>query len=112
MVLVPSLSSRRRPRWPAGSLRQAIVVSGLAVRHDVRSCPMSPRPPLEDVARAAGVSRSAFSRVVNDQPGVTSPVRQRVWRVVRELGYRPDQVARALASGQADAIDVMDIVIV
>jgi DNA-binding LacI/PurR family transcriptional regulator len=73
---------------------------------------MSPRPTLEDVARAAGVSRSAVSRVVNDQPGVTSPVRQRVWRVVRELGYRPDPVARALASGQADVIDVIDIVIV
>jgi DNA-binding LacI/PurR family transcriptional regulator len=68
---------------------------------------MSSRPTLADVARAAGVSRSAVSRVVNDQPGVTSLVRQRVWRVVRELGYRPDPVARALASGQADVVDVV-----
>ncbi|HEX3790154.1 MAG TPA: LacI family DNA-binding transcriptional regulator [Pseudonocardiaceae bacterium] len=67
------------------------------------------RQTLEDVARTAGVSRSTVSRVVNQQPGVAQAVRDEVWRVVDELGYEPDQTARALASGRADVVDVVVI---
>ncbi|MFC4996346.1 LacI family DNA-binding transcriptional regulator [Dactylosporangium cerinum] len=62
---------------------------------------------IEDVARAAGVSRSTVSRVMNGVPGATEAVRQHVKDVIAELGYVPDQTARALASRQQPAIDVV-----
>lgn len=62
---------------------------------------------IEDVARAAGVSRATVSRVLNDLPGATEAVRVRVRKVIAEMGYVPDPTARALASGQQPAIDVV-----
>jgi DNA-binding LacI/PurR family transcriptional regulator len=62
---------------------------------------------IEDVARVAGVSRATVSRVLNDVPGATEAVRLRVRAVIAELGYVPDPTARALASGQQAAIDVV-----
>ena len=62
---------------------------------------------IEDVARAAGVSRATVSRVLNDAPGATEANRARVRKVIAELGYVPDPAARALASGREAAVDVV-----
>jgi DNA-binding LacI/PurR family transcriptional regulator len=62
---------------------------------------------LEDVARAAGVSRSTVSRVVNSQGEVAPGIRRRVQRTIDELGYHPHPAARALASGRADVVDLV-----
>ena len=62
---------------------------------------------IEDVARAAGVSRSTVSRVMNGVPGATESVRRHVKEIIAELGYVPDQTARALASRQQPAVDVV-----
>ncbi|ROQ62770.1 DNA-binding LacI/PurR family transcriptional regulator [Streptomyces sp. 840.1] len=67
------------------------------------------RPTINDVALAAGVSRSTASRVVNDVPGASDPVRARVRAAVAELGYRPNESARALASGRRRAVDVIAV---
>src|SRR5262245_14594493 len=64
---------------------------------------------LEDVARAAGVSRSTVSRVINGEPGASDAVRARVRGVVAELGFVPDQAARALASGRPRAVDIVAV---
>ncbi len=53
---------------------------------------------LRAVAEAAGVSCSTVSRVINDMPRVSPSTRDRVWRVVREMGYQPDPIARKLAA--------------
>ncbi|HEY2795306.1 MAG TPA: LacI family DNA-binding transcriptional regulator [Micromonosporaceae bacterium] len=63
---------------------------------------MDQRPKLDDVARAAGVSRSAASRAINGQPGTTPAVRNRVREAATLLGFRPHAAARALATGRAD----------
>ncbi len=60
------------------------------------------RPRLEDVARAAGVSRTAASRAINGQPGTTAVVRQRVRDAADQLGFRPHAAAKALATGRAE----------
>ncbi len=65
------------------------------------------RPTLEDVARAAAVSRATVSRVVNNQPGVAPPVREWVRGIIAETGYQPHLGARALVSGQADVVDLV-----
>ncbi|WP_042394628.1 LacI family DNA-binding transcriptional regulator [Streptacidiphilus carbonis] len=67
------------------------------------------RPTIDDVARAAGVSRAAASRVVNNAPGASELTRARVRAVVAELGYQPNESARALASGRRRAVDVIAV---
>ncbi|NLE97865.1 MAG: LacI family transcriptional regulator [Propionibacterium sp.] len=62
------------------------------------------RPTLEDVARAAGVSRATVSRVVRQDTGVSSTTVARVQQAVAELGYVPNSAARVLASGTTNTI--------
>jgi DNA-binding LacI/PurR family transcriptional regulator len=65
------------------------------------------RPTLADVAAVAGVSKAAVSRVINDAPGVSPHTRERVGQVIFELGYRPDPVARALAVGHGEVVELI-----
>jgi DNA-binding LacI/PurR family transcriptional regulator len=67
------------------------------------------RPTIEDVARRAGVSRATASRVINNAPGASGPLRARVHAAVTELGYQPNEAARALASGRLRAVDVIAV---
>ncbi len=62
---------------------------------------------LEDIARLAGVSRSTVSRVVNNHPSVRPEVRQRVWDVIREVGYQPHAAARSLATNRTNIIGLV-----
>ena len=50
------------------------------------------------VARRAGVSPVTVSRVINNAPNVRVETREKVERVIRELGYVPNEVARSLRS--------------
>lgn len=59
---------------------------------------MSPdTPTIEDVATAAGVSRSTVSRVINDDARVSDAARAAVCRAISELDYTPDRTAQSLA---------------
>jgi DNA-binding LacI/PurR family transcriptional regulator len=51
---------------------------------------------LKDVAQHAGVSYQTVSKVLRDQMRVTPEVRDRIFSAVRELGYRPNVIARNL----------------
>jgi DNA-binding LacI/PurR family transcriptional regulator len=59
-----------------------------------------------DVARAAGVSQTTVSFVLNDKPGHSIPeaTRLRILEVARQLDYRPHGSARALAAGRSDVV--------
>jgi DNA-binding LacI/PurR family transcriptional regulator len=59
----------------------------------------SSRPRQADIARTAGVSVSTVSRVLGNEPGISEPVRQLVFRVADELGYkvRPNAASGTLA---------------
>ncbi len=52
---------------------------------------------LKQIAKLANVSLASASRVINEKPGVKPEVRERVWQVIRENGYQPNQNARSLA---------------
>jgi LacI family transcriptional regulator len=54
------------------------------------------RPTLRDVAARAGVSFKTVSRVVNEEPGVSPALCERVRQAVDELGFRPNVGARIL----------------
>lgn len=62
---------------------------------------------LEQVGERAGVSRSTVSRVLNGQGDVRPEVRERVERVIRETGYRPNHAARALASSRTGVVGLV-----
>ena len=62
---------------------------------------------MSDVGRLAGVSHQTVSRVVNGSPHVRTETRQRVIEAMRELGYRPNSVARALATGRTNTFGVV-----
>lgn len=53
-----------------------------------------------DVARLAGVSQQTVSRVVNGSTNVAPEIRERVELAIRQLRYRRNPAARALANGQ------------
>lgn len=62
---------------------------------------------LEKIAELVGVSRSTVSRVVNNQPNVREEVRERVWAVIRETGYRPHAAARSLVTRRTRVVGVI-----
>lgn len=51
---------------------------------------------IEDVAREAGVSRAAVSKVIRNAYGVSDAMRERVQTAIDTLGYRPSIAARAM----------------
>lgn len=51
---------------------------------------------IEDVARQAGVSRAAVSKVIRDAYGVSPAMRERVNAAIELLDYRPRVAARAM----------------
>jgi LacI family transcriptional regulator len=57
---------------------------------------------MNDIALQAGVSRSAVSLVLNNRQDSRIPeaTRQRVLETALEMGYRPNQLARSVASGK------------
>lgn len=59
---------------------------------------------IEEVAAAAGVSRSTVSRVVNGSTAVSPEALEAVKRAIADLNYVPNRAARSLASRQTHAI--------
>lgn len=59
---------------------------------------------LHDVAERAGVSVRTVSNVVNGFTRVAPATRERVQRVIDELGYRPNMAARNLRTGRTGLI--------
>ncbi|MFB5663911.1 catabolite control protein A [Alteribacillus sp. HJP-4] len=60
-----------------------------------------------DVAREAGVSMATVSRVVNGNPNVKPATRKKVLDAIERLGYRPNAVARGLASKKTTTVGVI-----
>jgi LacI family transcriptional regulator len=63
-----------------------------------------PTPTLEDVARIAGVSTATVSRCFNTPDRVVPATREKVRRVIKELGYTPHFGGRALASNRTNTV--------
>ncbi|MCR8573017.1 LacI family DNA-binding transcriptional regulator [Streptomyces sp. Isolate_219] len=61
---------------------------------------------IKDVAERAGVSVATVSRVLNGHSPVAE-TRERVLAAVRELGYRPNNVARALRTARTGALGLI-----
>ena len=60
-----------------------------------------------DVAGAAKVSLATVSRVMNNPEKVNPETRERVLKVIKELGYRPNAIARGLASRKTTTVGIV-----
>ena len=60
-----------------------------------------------DVARRAGVSQSTVSRVFTNDGRLMPETRARVHAIARELGYRPNAVARSLSTRRTNIIGLV-----
>ncbi|MCX6495585.1 MAG: LacI family DNA-binding transcriptional regulator [Actinobacteria bacterium] len=65
------------------------------------------KPNIRQVALLAGVSHMTVSRVLNEHPSIASATRERVLEVMRELNYRPNSAARALATRRTNRLGVV-----
>jgi LacI family transcriptional regulator len=62
---------------------------------------------IEQIAKLSGVSRSTVSRVLNSDPNVKETTRSRVMEVIERVNYRPNVVARRLASGRTHVLGLV-----
>src|ERR1700749_1765162 len=80
----------------------------MGVEDDEKAASRPRRPAImSDVGRLAGVSHQTVSRVINGSRHVSPQTRERVLEAMRELGYRPNSIARALATGRTRTLGVV-----
>jgi len=60
-----------------------------------------------DVAREADVSLATVSRVINNPEKVKKETKDKVLKVIEALGYKPNQVAKGLASKKTTTVGIL-----
>ncbi|WP_270361249.1 LacI family DNA-binding transcriptional regulator [Limosilactobacillus mucosae] len=65
------------------------------------------RPKLEDVAAAAGVSKTTVSRVLNHRGYLSEKTITKVQKAMQELDYRPNIIARQLYKQRTDLVGMI-----
>ena len=60
-----------------------------------------------EVSKLAGVSLATVSRVVNKNLNVSDKTRQKVLKAMEQLSYKPNLVAKSLASNKTDCVGVL-----
>jgi LacI family sucrose operon transcriptional repressor len=64
-------------------------------------------PTIRDVAERAGVTVTTVSRMMNGRVRVSDETRSKIEQAMRELGYRPNEMARALAKKSSNLIGLL-----
>lgn len=64
-------------------------------------------PTIKDVAKKANVSTATVSRILNGLPGYSDETRQKVQKVIEELGYQPNAIARGLVNKRTKTLGVL-----
>ena len=65
------------------------------------------RTTIKQVAKATGVSTQTVSRVINNRPDVAPETRERILKIIDELGYRPSALARSLIQQRSYTLGVV-----
>lgn len=62
---------------------------------------------LKDVAREAGLTVGTVSRVLNNRGYISEQTREKVYAVMRDLNYQPNEMARSLSKQRNNTIGVI-----
>ncbi len=62
---------------------------------------------INDVAREAGVAASTVSRVLADSPRISTETKERINKIIQELDYHPNIIARSLARKTTNIVAIM-----
>lgn len=62
---------------------------------------------LKDIAKKAGVTATTVSRVINNRGYVSEGTRKKVYAVMEEMNYQPNELARAFSRQHTNAIGVI-----
>lgn len=62
---------------------------------------------LKNLAQQLGISETTVSRALNGYPEVSERTRKRVLAAAEEFGYRPNPMARSLASGRTNVVGII-----
>lgn len=62
---------------------------------------------IRDVANKSGVSKSTVSRVLNNHPYVSSEKKKRVEEAIKQLEFKPNQIARHFRTKRTDSIGII-----
>ena len=62
---------------------------------------------IKEIALACGVSEGTVDRALNDREGIKKETKERILQTAKEMGYRPNHLARSLARGRSGAIGVV-----
>lgn len=64
------------------------------------------RPTIKKIAELAGVTHATVSMVLNNKPGPSEAMKEKILKIVDEVGYVPDVNARNLAKGKNNTIGI------
>ena len=59
---------------------------------------------IQEVAQRAGVSTATVSYIINNKKQVSPETRKRVEQSIKELGYRPNEIARSFKTGKKNLV--------
>lgn len=62
---------------------------------------------IKEIALACGVSEGTVDRALNGREGIKIETKERILQTAKEMGYRPNHLARSLARGRSGAIGVV-----
>ncbi len=62
---------------------------------------------VNDIARAAGVSRSTVLRALSGKPDISVETRERIQALAASMRYRPNYIARSLTQGRTNLVGVI-----
>lgn len=68
--------------------------------------PTKPKPKIEEVAKAAGVSIMSVSRAMRGVEGISQKKREQILKIARRIGYYPNNVAVSLAASSSNLVGV------
>lgn len=62
---------------------------------------------IRDIAKAANVSPSTVSRVLSNSPKISQATKEKVYKVMKELNYEPNIIARSLANSSTKILGLI-----
>jgi DNA-binding LacI/PurR family transcriptional regulator len=59
---------------------------------------------IRDIAKRAGVTKATVSMVINNYSRIPQETKDRIWKIMKELDFHPNESARRLAKGKTEAV--------